>query len=127
MGIPHLHVSLFVDEHLADLQISIEGCKMNGRKLFLKRLLVHPSLNYISVVVFVHLLYPVLGDLEKPPEYHRLVLHGSLVQQGDPVIIVNLPNFDAFRHLFDRLFQLFDIILLLLQSLLLERAELDPS
>lgn len=54
-SVPVLHVLVgaLLDQHLAYLDVAVEGSVVDGREAFVVGLLVHPMLNDLAILVFV--------------------------------------------------------------------------
>lgn len=97
MLVRNVAICPFLDKHLANLNIPIEGRIVNSVKFFIEGLLVDPLLDDVRIPVLLYTFYALLHYLEKAPENHRLVFYSRLMKQSDTLVVSNLPYLNTFR------------------------------
>lgn len=78
--IGYISIRTFLDEHLAYLDVSVEGCVVNCCKLLVKGLLVDPYLDHFLLLILRVLTHLILCNLKQLAENDSLVLDRSLVE-----------------------------------------------
>jgi hypothetical protein len=103
-------VAALVNEHLADLDVTVERRVMDCREFFVACLPIDPTFYDIWIgLVLIVAQCSRLRNPDKLPEYHRLVLDGSMVEQRHAIIVLQRPYFNVLWQLAEFLLQLFDL------------------
>lgn len=97
-------VCAFLEENLADFDISVKCRVMDGAERFLRRLLVDPDLYDIFILVLRVTLDLFLNYFKQFAENDWLVLDRSVMQKGQSDVILNLPQLHIIWHFLKQCF-----------------------